>query len=479
MRRSFFSTLVFLLAAAILGGCGGKTDNEGIGDAAFPFIRAINANVDAPTEAFTIGSVLLANNLPYSESSPLLGTATFNTVVDIKGNIPDSEDILIDQISDVEFKTNVEYSIISSGFVDDPASFIVENPRRRRPIAGVYVQFAHAAPLQGDMAIYLTAPDADLSASAPWATLPFTGSTVSQEISPGEYQVRVIRVSDGELIFDSGSLFFERDAGAPDGRGGREWFMCFMEKPDLLTAWPMRMLLTDGFSNFDVTGTGATSAQSVYHAAREVGPVDVFLDGDLDDPLASGLDFLQKSDYRAIVPADGTQVTLTSPGNPADVLLDETLSVTGGAEQTLFVLDTLGGAGSVTRIDDDRRPVVTSGRLGLVLATPENGAVSVFRAESLDEIDIENEEYGTIIYSRIPIPTALPRRSLLPGQSNYYTFVQILNVDDDDPVNDEPAYLFGPVEVVMQGSEVKSLLLLDPPEGSPDGAEAVLIDDLE
>ena len=73
----------------------------------------------------------------------------------------------------------------------------------------------------------------------------------------------------------------------------------------------------------------------------------------------------------------------------------------------------------------------------------------------------------------------LPRRSLLPGQSNYYTFVQILNVDDDDPVNDEPAYLFGPVEVVMQGSEVKSLLLLDPPEGSPDGAEAVLIDDLE
>jgi hypothetical protein len=378
----------------------------------------------------------------------------------------------------VEFQTNVEYSIISSGFVDDPTSFIVENPRRRRPIAGIYVQFAHAAPLQGDMEIYLTAPEADLSASAPWATLPFAGSTESVEIPPGQYQVRVIRVSDSELIYDSDVLALERSEGAPDDRGGREWFFCFMEKPDQQTVWPMRMLLTDGFSNFDVPGAGATSAQSVYHASREAGPVDVYLDGDLADPLATDLDFLQKSGYRAVVPADNTTVMLTTPGDPTDVLFDEEVPVAAGGEQTLFVIDESDGVGSVTRVDD-RRPVVTVGRLGWVLATPAGGALSIYWTTSLDEIDIDNEEYGAQIFRRIPIPSTLPRRSLLPGESNYFTFTQWLNLDDDDPVNDIEQYLFGPVEVVLQGSEVKSLLLIAPETGSADAAEAVLIDDLE
>lgn len=478
MRRSIPGLCALLLAGLTLVGCGGKTDDVGVADAAFVYLRAINANVDAPTESFTIGSVLLANSLAYADSTILVGTATFNDEVDIRGNVLGDDDILIDRITDVGFRTNVEYSLISSGFVDDPTSFVVENPRRRRPIAGIYVQFAHAAPLQGEMEIYLTAPDADLSASAPWATLPFAGSTASTEIPPGEYQVRVIRTSDDKLIFDSDVLTLERNEGAPEDRGGREWFFCFMEKPDQQTVWPMRMLLTDGFSNFDVTGAGATSAQSVYHASRNIGPADVYLDGNLDDPLATGLAFLEKSPYRAVVPADDTTVTLTTPNEPTDVLFDANVPVTAGAEQTLFVIDETDGPGSVTRVDD-RRPVVTAGRLGWVLATPEGEAVSIYRATSLDDIDIDNEEYGTIIFARIPIPSTLPRRSLIPGESNYFTFTQNLNLDDEDPTNDVQEYLFGPVEVVMQGSEVKSLLLIAPEAGSPDAAEAILIDDLD
>ena len=54
MRRPITSCCALLLAAATLVGCGGKTDNEGIGDAGTAVVGAALGAMDAPLPFETI-----------------------------------------------------------------------------------------------------------------------------------------------------------------------------------------------------------------------------------------------------------------------------------------------------------------------------------------------------------------------------------------------------------------------------------------
>lgn len=461
-----------LVVAFGLGACGGD-DNDAIVDTSFVYARAFNASVDSPEEIFRIGPTFLARGLPYNSITLMSAFATFNERIDIGGFLPDGSTFEIDVIEPFSFRTNFEYTIINTGFIDAPDSYVIERPRRKRPINQIFTQFAHVAPTIGKFKIYLTAPDADLSASAPVASLPYMGYTASEDIVPGEYQVRVLRSSDDELIFDSGPLQLFRDEGAPAERGGHEWFFAFTEKGGA-TVWPIQLVLTDGNSAFEVTGTGPTSAFRVLHADRTLGNIDALLDGDVTDPLASDLAYLEDSDRLAVPPADYT-VTLTAAGQPDDVILEQLVIASPGLEETLYVLDD--GETTVMQLGiDDRRPVATAGRLGFVLGAPLGEIVSLYVGNE-DNVDPAEERYGSTVIRKASPPNVLGRRSLLPGTSLVSVTVWS-NLDDDDPDNDMEELVFGPLPVELMGADVKTLLLLPPEAGSSEVIDPVLIDDL-
>jgi hypothetical protein len=467
MKRFFILFGITLIAA-----CGGN-DSDDFVDTAYIYARGINAMVDSPAQTFTIGPRLFISDLPFGNISPFSGFASFDTFARIQGRLPDLDRFEIDRVEGLIFQTGFEYTFVSTGYVDAPDSFVIAKQQVRRPFTEIYLQFAHASALQDELEFYLTAPDADLGNATPYATLNRTESTVSATIPEGEYQIRILRVSDGELIFDSDVLQFFRDPNAPDDRGGRDWLFCILDTAPSLQ-WPIQALLTDGASVFTLAGAGDSSSLRTRHVSRTLGNADVFIDGDAGNPLATNLAYLESSAHRALVP-DEYLVSATSPGQPTNVLYEQTVPTNPGVEKALYLIDSEGAPGGIIQ-DEDRRSVITEGRLGIILTAPENRVVSVYVGYP-EDVDVPNGDYGGLLINRTVPPRVFSRLARLPG-STLVTVTEWLNAEDEDATNDREEVALGPVEIQLDEGDVRTLLLVPAEAGSGDLVEAVVLDDL-
>jgi hypothetical protein len=202
--------------------------------------------------------------------------------------------------------------------------------------------------------------------------------------------------------------------------------------------------------------------------------VDALIDGDTTDPLATNLGYLESSNFRALVP-DEYEVALTTPGQPADVLLQDTVGTTPGDEFALNIIDSEGGPYGVLQ-NENRRSVITEGRLSIVVGAPENEMVSVWLGYPGD-IDVDNGDYGNLAVNKAVPPVTTSRITRETGS----TFVSVTiteNGDDTDPTNDVNVLVFGPYEIDLAAGDVITLLLVPPPAGGTGTVEAIVFDDL-
>jgi len=472
MRPTLRLIGVLLLAGQVLTGCGGNDSNDYV-DTAYIYARGVNATLDSPTQSFLIGPVRFISDLPYGGVAAYSVFASFDTSILIQGRLPDFSRFDIDTIDGLRFETGFEYTFVTTGYVDAPKSFVISRQRIRRPFPEIYMQMAHTSTLEAQLDFYLTAPDEDLANATPFATLEPGESTAVEEIPEGEYRIRIVRTGDGTQIYDSGLLQFFRDEGAEDGRGGRDWFFCIIDGPSTVQ-WPIYGQLTDGGNVFTIPGEGANTSLRVRQAATTIGPVDALIDGDAANPLATDLGYLDSSDHRALDP-DLYEVTLTSPGLPADVLLQSTIATSPGEEFALDVIDTNDGPYGVLQTEN-RRSIVTAGRLSILAGAPEGEKVSVWVGYP-DDVDVDQKEYGNLALSKVDPPAITGRLSREPGT----TLVSVTiteNGDDTDPTNDVQVLVFGPYGVDLAGGDVNTLLLVPPPAGSSEVLQAILLDDL-
>jgi hypothetical protein len=462
---------VLSLVVLTVPGCGGKTDDYV--DTSYIYARGVNAMLDSPRQSFLIGPVRFIGDLKYGSVSPFSVFATFSTELQIQGRLPDLSRFDIDSIGGLRFQTAFEYTFVTTGYVDAPVSFVISKERIRRPIGEIYLQLAHTSTLEGGLDFYLTAPDEDLANATPYATLEPGEYTPGEVIEEGDYRIRIVRSSDGVQIYDSGLLEFFRDANAEEGEGGRDWFFCIVDGPTTVQ-WPIFGLLTDGASEFNIPGEGQTTSLRVRQAATTVGPVDALIDGDITDPLATDLGYLDSSDFRALAP-DEYEVTLTPPGQPADVLLQSTVATSPGQEYALDVIDSDGGPLGILQIED-RRSVVTEARLSFLIGAPENETVTLWQGYP-DQVNVEDEDYGNIAVSRVVPPVITGRFTRESGA----TLVSVTILDDGgdvDPGNDKQVLVFGPYEIDLADGDVNTLMLLPPAAGSTEAVQAILFDDL-
>lgn len=463
---------LILIGVTLIAACGGN-DSDDFVDTAYIYARGLNAMMDSPAQTFSIGPRRFISDLPFGNISPFSGFASFDRFALIQGRLPDLDRFEIDRVEGLTFQTGFEYTFVSTGYVDAPESFVITKQQVRRPFAEIYLQFAHASALQDELEFYLTEPGADLANSTPYATLNQTEYTASATIPEGEYQIRILRVSDGELVFDSDVLQFFRDANAPDDRGGRDWLFCILDTAPSFQ-WPIQALLTDGGSVFTLAGAGGSSSLRTRHVSRTLGNADVLIDGDAGNPLATNLAYLESSAHRALVP-DEYVVSATSPGQPTSVLLDQTVPTSPGVETALYLIDSEGAPGGIIQ-DEDRRSIITEGRLGIILTAPENRVVSVYVGYP-EDVDVPSGDYGGLLVNRTVPPRVFSRLGRLPG-STLVTVTQWLNTEDEDASNDRQEVALGPVDVQLNDGDVKTLLLVPAEAGSGDLVEAVVLDDL-
>ena len=225
---------------------------------------------------------------------------------------------------------------------------------------------------------------------------------------------------------------------------------------------------------FTLAGSGDSSSLRTRHVSRTLGNADVLIDGDAGNPLATNLAYLESSAHRALIP-DEYLVSATSPGQPASVLFEQTVPTNPGVEKALCLFDSEGAPGGIIQ-DEDRRSVITEGRLGIILTAPENRVVSVYVGYP-EDVDVPNGDYGGLLINRTVPPRVFSRLARLPG-STLVTVTEWLNTEDEDATNDREEVALGPVDIQLDEGDVRTLLLVPAEAGSGDLVEAVVLDDL-
>ncbi|MGI9265221.1 MAG: DUF4397 domain-containing protein, partial [Gammaproteobacteria bacterium] len=227
------------------------------------------------------------------------------------------------QVDANQFRIDNEYTIIATGPAEELITIIAPSKRQESALVENSLQISHAAPNQGLIDVYVTDPDAALADSVPFAQLQFGGFTKYNLLTEELYRIRVTRRNSDEILFDSDVLRLATpgDPNNPDDDVFHKWHLALIDNVEL-SAWPFRAILTDSFISQDVVGTDTPAGIRLIHAAPSEGEVDVYLNEDFDNPLATDVPYTEPSAYGPIEPGE-VDLIVTEAGNPDNILFSD------------------------------------------------------------------------------------------------------------------------------------------------------------
>lgn len=362
-----------LLASILLiAACGGdgKIDND-------LRLRFIQAMPDAPLVEYRLGNST-QDVLDYRDGTRFLPLTPATYDVVINANMLDAE---IEAVFDeaLPLSAGIDYTLVAMGRMagGSPVLRRFENPLV--PVTTGYgrLQFLHAAPEGPPVDVYLTAPDAELAASTPVATLAFGEDLPRQEFLAGTWQLRLTAVGDpGELLYDSGTFPLSSSADV------------------LMTAAvnvgtgpsPFVVFIHNGFSTQSWSDVRSVAEVRVVHVSPDTPPIDVtasraVAEGETNDEppttLADALSYTDVTGYVELTPFAYT-VEVSPAGVVAqDPYLEFGQILTGGQRITITVV---GLQDSMSRviIADTYRQLATAGQLVVYHAAPAAGTLDVY-----------------------------------------------------------------------------------------------------
>jgi hypothetical protein len=327
--RNSMRVLFMAVVLTVLAGCGDS--GSGSADWGPYYLRVMNVSSDAPAVAFvTERGLPLFSDVVYKATTgwtwqPASGSdgGRAEGIYEIQGQLAEGDNITLSAIDASQFQIENEYTIIATGPAEDLVTIVAPNPRQLTALSENSMQISHAAPSHGLIDVYVTVPDALLADSVPFAQLKFAGFTKYKTLTEVDYRIRITRRNDDEILFDSGILRLASPGNPdnPDDDFFHQWHLAVIDNVEL-GAWPFRMILTDGFISTDIVGSETPAAIRLIHAAPSEGEVDVFINEDFDNPLASGLPYLDPSAHGAIEPGE-VNLVVTEAGNPDNVLFSD------------------------------------------------------------------------------------------------------------------------------------------------------------
>ena len=210
----------------------------------------------------------------------------------------------------ISVQGDTENSVVIGGSYADTFVFSAPAVRRAKPVAGLYFQFAHAAPELGAVDIYVTAPGVDLATTGPFGTLAPFEFTDSIEIPFDETVVTLTAAGTLDPVFTSQTLDFDDDPNDPED--GAEWFMAIA--PTLIAgSSSFKLVSSNGRSAFELYDRVAPAAVRVVHASPDAPAMDVIIGDDFDNPLARSLSFGQRTASGAVI-GSRASLNFTPPG---------------------------------------------------------------------------------------------------------------------------------------------------------------------
>jgi hypothetical protein len=465
--RTLRATLVALLSAGavILAGC--NTSDE----ATIGYVQVIHAVPDASNLRIDLDNLVLTSSLPYRGASGLnielldSKTQTLKLAAVTKLADNSSGPVLIE--GDITMRQNYETTAIVTGWTDSVQIVEALNPRRKRPIDGLFFQFLHGASGTGPVDVYTAPPGTDLATTAPLATLAFGESTDSTQV-PFENQVITITPAGSlDPLLTSDTLEFEDDLDQ-DG-DGTEFVMSIIDSVTV-GASPVRIIASTGVNALELTDSGDSAGLRVIQASPDTPVMDVVVGDGFDAPLASNLEYTGTSEMTA-VPNGAVNLNFTVPGSTTEFLFEDQVQLPGGNEFNLYLIDDFENLRALT-LATDRRSVATETRFRVVNAAPDSGRISIYVTDTADE-ELTNKNvlvrdlqfgFGTNYFRIAP-------------DDYFLTITQKFVAEGENPDKADEVTIVGPDPISVAGGDVNSLVIL-PPGASGEAETFLLYDDL-
>ncbi|MFT6653672.1 MAG: hypothetical protein ACJAWI_000416, partial [Marinomonas primoryensis] len=200
----YVKTIALATAALGLAACGGD-DNNDKGEA---FVRVLHASADAPNVDVLIDGEAALTNVSFQQGSGYISLPEGSTEVDIR--VSGTETIALS--AELDLLEDGYYSVIAINDVADLALKVIDDTATFTD-GDADVRVVHAATAAAEVDIFVTAPDAELSAPTLDA-VPFDAAAVLEGVAAGDYQVKIAVDATDDLVYDSGSLAVSSDITA-------------------------------------------------------------------------------------------------------------------------------------------------------------------------------------------------------------------------------------------------------------------------
>lgn len=447
--------IALLGLAAGLASCGG-------GDGpTYTWLRALHAVPDAPALRASFADFVFRQTITF-------GTVTAEGGESLLDRNGDSTVMTLEYIDwdgttggtllqlDVPVAADSISTVIMTGSFEAIEPMVVTTPRRTRPLDRLYFQFAHASPAQPAVDVYVTAPDTDLSATAPIATVDPLDSSDSLEVPFGATRVRLTLAGTLDVVFDSGELDFAESELATGP--GAEWL--FAVTPSIASgSSPVFLLGSSGRSSVSIFDLDTTPVIRAIHAATAVDLANFEVLTEPAAVLVAGLGFAERSPL--VATPEGEVLfgfrAVAAPDEPVATALGNPLR---GAEYVAALIDSDTG-GAVLLEASRTRSIATEARLRLAHLAPAGDLVSVHLTATEDEAPSADNR----VLFNFPPGAISTHFAVEPGQY----FLTLTTRSIDNPGGEDFPVLTGPVPIDLAGGKVSTLAVFPSPvEGEPE-----------
>lgn len=374
-----FNKLIVVAGALALAACDSNDNDTPPVDPPAPSttVQVLHASPDAPAVDVLVNGEVALSGVDYKDSSGWgdLDAGTYS--IEVQGILPGGNASVIGP-ADLTFDADTINTVVALNDVQNIEPLVLTQPRTPVSAGAARVWVLHAANnvqelVQGPVDVYVTAPDADLTAEAPLGsfnfkeTLPADGPA---ELPAGDYQIRVGVGTPGDanflLAFDSGTVTLAEGAdlviaAVPNTTRGDS---------------PVSLVVLDSDGSGEILSDGTPAALRVVHASNNTPAVDVFADG---AALIEGLEFpnFEPVDGPTEIPAGTYSVVVAPAGTGVDgaAIGPADLEFAAGTTTDVIAVGRLGGTEgtieelTVTVADDDPRPIPLFAKVRIIHAS--------------------------------------------------------------------------------------------------------------
>lgn len=379
MQRLYPSALI--ISALALTACSSDDDNKAVvlpEPDTFSQVRIIHASADAPVVNILANGGDLLKDVDYAQSSGLLQvtSAEYNIAIDAQLPGDETQEVFT---AFLDAEADMEYTAVAVGSVAGNTLDLALIENAKADIAADYarVQVLHGTVGVGEVDVYVTGVDADISMMSPTLSLDYMAYTDQIELAAGEYQIRITAADQKAVVYDSGNV-------------------TLMSQTDyLLTAitnvWsgssPVALLAALPEGQVLIQDKDAGADLRVVHAVADAPAVDVFLDGSMT-PAVDMLAFKQVTGFLNVPEGDHT-VTVAADADNSVVVIDAAeVTLEQGMSYSAYAVGSLTDSDiSPLIVMESPRRIATAAKLNVAHTSYSAGNVDIYLTATDDISD--------------------------------------------------------------------------------------------